>query len=321
MTILKGRVEKTNIRYKWVTEKDACEKCKELEGTEFESLEEFEAARPHPHCKCSPEPVYKEPDDTLKRDDELQKAQEEIDTIKEEEDKQAQELQERKEMLEEIENLQNEAQAVIKNIDKTIPLIDDGISELKQLESNKLELSTIELEDVKRVKEDLIIVKQDVLTYRSMMVSMLPTLNVLMFSVVMNKEMPEIAKELKIVVDKFFETKDRAYRKYIAPKLKKVWDFVIKIQGKNLQTILNRVVDVASVFNLHESGSMWKLATSHFTEGLEYVTENGKLIKRPENLKDEELVKKVKAKLASQNLRTDLKGVYKNSKSSLAKKD
>ncbi len=56
--LLKGSVEKNNIWYKWVTEPNACPKCQKLEGRLFNSKEEFEAARPHPHCKCSYEKVF-----------------------------------------------------------------------------------------------------------------------------------------------------------------------------------------------------------------------------------------------------------------------
>lgn len=47
-----------SVKYKWVTEPNACKKCQALEDKLFNSVEEFEAARPHPHCKCSYEKVF-----------------------------------------------------------------------------------------------------------------------------------------------------------------------------------------------------------------------------------------------------------------------
>lgn len=48
----------TLIKYQWETEANACKKCQEMNGKYFGSLEEFEKARPHPHCKCKPNAIF-----------------------------------------------------------------------------------------------------------------------------------------------------------------------------------------------------------------------------------------------------------------------
>lgn len=53
-TVLEGGI--SNIKYIWRTEPNACEKCQELDGTEYNSKEDI-PERPHPNCKCYIEEV------------------------------------------------------------------------------------------------------------------------------------------------------------------------------------------------------------------------------------------------------------------------
>lgn len=53
-TVLKGGI--SNIKYIWRTEPNACEKCQELDGTEYNSKEDI-PEKPHPNCKCYIEEV------------------------------------------------------------------------------------------------------------------------------------------------------------------------------------------------------------------------------------------------------------------------
>lgn len=47
--VLKGGI--SNIKYVWKTEPNACEKCQELDGTEYFSKDDI-PEKPHPNCKC-----------------------------------------------------------------------------------------------------------------------------------------------------------------------------------------------------------------------------------------------------------------------------
>lgn len=53
-TVLEGGI--SNIKYIWRTEPNACEKCQELDGTEYNSKEDI-PGKPHPNCKCYIEEV------------------------------------------------------------------------------------------------------------------------------------------------------------------------------------------------------------------------------------------------------------------------
>lgn len=53
-TVLEGGI--SNIKYIWRTEPNACEKCQELDGTEYNSKEDI-PQKPHPNCKCYIEEV------------------------------------------------------------------------------------------------------------------------------------------------------------------------------------------------------------------------------------------------------------------------
>lgn len=48
-TVLEGGI--SNIKYIWHTEPNACEKCQELDGTEYNSKKDV-PEKPHPNCKC-----------------------------------------------------------------------------------------------------------------------------------------------------------------------------------------------------------------------------------------------------------------------------
>ncbi len=48
--VLKGRVEKTDIKYVWVSS-GGCDACEDLDGEEFESADDI-PDRPHPNCQC-----------------------------------------------------------------------------------------------------------------------------------------------------------------------------------------------------------------------------------------------------------------------------
>lgn len=53
-TVLQGGI--SNIKYIWHTEPNACEKCQELDGKEYNSKEDI-PEKPHPNCKCYIEEV------------------------------------------------------------------------------------------------------------------------------------------------------------------------------------------------------------------------------------------------------------------------
>lgn len=53
-TILQGGI--SNTKYIWRTESNACEKCQDLDGTEYNSKEDI-PEKPHPNCKCYIEEV------------------------------------------------------------------------------------------------------------------------------------------------------------------------------------------------------------------------------------------------------------------------
>lgn len=53
-TVLQGGI--SNIKYIWHTEPNACKKCQELDGIEYNSKEDI-PEKPHPNCKCYIEEV------------------------------------------------------------------------------------------------------------------------------------------------------------------------------------------------------------------------------------------------------------------------
>lgn len=60
MTVLKGGI--SNIKYVWHATDGACEKCQELNGKEYEYIDDIPDI-PHPNCKCWVERINDEPCD------------------------------------------------------------------------------------------------------------------------------------------------------------------------------------------------------------------------------------------------------------------
>lgn len=137
--LLKGSVEKNNIRYKWVTEPNACKKCQEMEGRLFNSVEEFEAARPHPHCKCSYEVIIEPPEKVV------QNVIQQQDLIKDTAD-----------LKEELEVALHEYKRALDTIELQEEILNDQLAK-KHL------LSTMTINEISKVKDKLAIDKEDVI--------------------------------------------------------------------------------------------------------------------------------------------------------------
>ncbi len=58
-TVLKGGI--SNTRYVWVAEEGACDECQDLDGTEYDSLDDVPAT-PHPNCQCRIEAIEDDDD-------------------------------------------------------------------------------------------------------------------------------------------------------------------------------------------------------------------------------------------------------------------
>lgn len=180
-------VEKSNKRYKWVTEPNACQKCKDLEGKVFETLEDFEAARPHPHCKCSYEEII-EPAEKDKNiiQTAFTQAQEELEeqNLENEEDfwesfwdlsepeniseeqvyanslnemgvYSKQQIEAQEQAVKQIENLKLKTENLQNKIEKTIPILENEISELQKIEKDNTNYSENKLQFVKELISDI----------------------------------------------------------------------------------------------------------------------------------------------------------------------
>ena len=68
-----------------------------------------------------------------------------------------------------------------------------------------------------------------------------------------------------------------------------------------------------------DGAALWELASSKFTEGLDYINKNGELLNNVSDLKNYKLEKIAADKLKSQKLKKDARGIRLHSDSSLAK--
>lgn len=60
---LYGKVTKENVEYEWKAEPGACEVCRAMDGTIYESANDI-PDRPHPNCKCWIDVLEKDKDTT-----------------------------------------------------------------------------------------------------------------------------------------------------------------------------------------------------------------------------------------------------------------
>lgn len=67
-----------------------------------------------------------------------------------------------------------------------------------------------------------------------------------------------------------------------------------------------------------DAAALWQIASSKFTKGLDYIKQNGYIVKDINDLNDEKLIKEVKAKIETQLHKSNTKGIVFKEDSSLA---
>lgn len=85
--------------------------------------------------------------------------------------------------------------------------------------------------------------------------------------------------------------------------------------------ILKKIIEIIDIFTkLNESADLWKLSSSKFKEGLEYIKNNGELLTNIDKIKDDKTRDFVKNKVKEQMKTVSSRGIVLNNNSSLAKK-
>ncbi len=129
---LYGKVTKENVEYEWKAEPGACEVCRAMDGTIYESANDI-PDRPHPNCKCWIDVLEKDKDTT-----------DPIELYKEKrKDRKRNEL--------ELAKLLGDAKSLEEEIDEYITQINKQEKEIKELES-KIDINRLEQKDRQQVE-------------------------------------------------------------------------------------------------------------------------------------------------------------------------
>lgn len=129
---LYGKVTKENVEYEWKAEPGACDVCRAMDGTIYESANDI-PDRPHPNCKCWIDVLEKDKDTT-----------DPIEFYKEKrKDRKRNEL--------ELAKLLGDAKSLEEEIDEYITQINKQEKEIKELES-KIDINKLEQKDRQQVE-------------------------------------------------------------------------------------------------------------------------------------------------------------------------
>ena len=107
---------------------------------------------------------------------------------------------------------------------------------------------------------------------------------------------------------------------HLSTRRKELFDQAEYLRLKALQLKWDeRVANYEYILNAEDAGAIWKLASSKFTEGLDYIKNNGYVVNEISDLNDKELEQFIRQKLKTQiSQNKNIKGVVFNEDSSLS---
>ena len=112
----------SNTVYRWETEPNACEKCQELDGTEYDNKEDI-PEKPHPNCKCKVVEVNNKTENKNSGDCDCVDVFENI-------------IQELQEIVDDAENLSSSIEQELDNVSDNITKVNDILIETDEALQN-----------------------------------------------------------------------------------------------------------------------------------------------------------------------------------------
>jgi len=269
-------------KYRWISEsgKNTCEKCKSLDGKVFE-LKDL-PKRPHPNCKCRVEEISIVEGSVAKLygyRDE--KFNLEIDA---------------KEILGDLSVLKS-------RIDKDLNGILFYIKKYwrkfsSTILSSQLDDSTF----------------QEIVNQKKKLLNCIQSLEI-----EVNRYIDCLSELDRYSDEEFFQKKSFELI-HLSTRRKELFDQAEYLRLKALQLKWDeRVANYEYILNAEDAGAIWKLASSKFTEGLDYIKNNGYVVNEISDLNDKELEQFIRQKLKTQiSQNKNIKGVVFNEDSSLS---
>lgn len=124
-------------------------------------------------------------------------------------------------------------------------------------------------------------------------------------------------QELNNNDDDFFQQKSMELNSFNS-KIEEMNNKLDIIKARVAQLWLNSIVEHNKEYG-PDAAAIWKLATSKFTEGLEYISENGYLVNKISDLNNKDLETFVRTKVKEQYKQNESRGIILRDDSTLAK--
>ncbi len=193
----------------------------------------------------------------------------------------------------ELAKLLGDAKSLEQEIDEYINRIDGQDKEIERLE-NTIDTSQLEPKDKQKISEAK--EKIDYAKYRG------------------DKAKQDVTT-LKIEISKTGGSiQEISKLEFELQKLRENLDNMGKI-------LMDKSIELAGIFtSMQESAALWKLSTSKFKEGLDYIDKNGKIFDKMDDIKNDKVRDFVKKKVEEQLRTKESRGVVFYSDSSLANK-
>ena len=163
---LKGYI--SNAKYIWHSSGNSCEACQELDGTEYDSIEDI-PEKPHANCNCYIEDVYNEgPDET---DEEQCDYVERLDSL----------ILELEEIIGDAESLEDEIQIDAEDVEKMVSHVENIIEEMSETSESLSKEYGQHLADcennIDTIYDEIIIKKEELQNLLAASFSLLDTIN------------------------------------------------------------------------------------------------------------------------------------------------
>ncbi len=278
--ILYGNVKKEDVQYEWKSESGACEVCQELDGTVYDTANDI-PDRPHPNCKCWIEVLEREKETT----DPIELRREQA--------------KDKKRMQQELAKLLGDAKSLEEEIDEYMKQIEEQEEELNRIE-RAIDTDKLETADRRRLtdaKEQIDFAKDILKNLDKKAIATKKEINLLQKEILHNTDITNILNSL-----------DKIY--FILNILQEQLDNNFKKQFDRCISLFSSLMPISAI--------LWKLATTKFQEGMDYINKNGIMYNTIDNIKDVTIKEFVKHKIEKQMQVRDSKGIVFNTDSEIA---
>lgn len=266
------------VVYKWVTEPNACEKCRAMNGITYYALEDI-PEKPHPNCKCKIDIDTRSASQTFYVNAGVyeDKTKEEINKMKSE-----------------IEKLEHKAEEHLKEIENQEKMIKDI--------ENKIDINTLPQEEKKQFDE----VKRKIVNYKETILNIKKQNSIFL----------KIVKDV-IAMKNYYKRPVHEYIKSLYKDCKyRIEQYLIHNAPKYQIDIIGNIF--AKIANLPEAWQAYKIASINYQGNTKYIEKNAFVYDNIKNINNPKLEKEIHDRLFTETKKHDCKVIVFRPDSSMA---